>query len=679
MTPERTECAAAGSPSFADLTGGEVVAVLQEAAREANSQAARVLRLTHEAARSLGADTTARADEAEEFGADEVRVALVLSHAGARRRVELAESLVERLPEVLAALEAGLIDEPRARAFVDTLRDADDDLAHLVCARVLPEAPGLVLGALIARLEEVLIALDPDWAARREAAARRRRRVRAWRNPAGTATLAGYDLPFDRVVGGVARLEALAAAALRAGARGGIDALRADAYLGAFDGTFAGLDDDQIIFALLEQHSGAGGTEGAESDEDADEAEETTSPESAEHPGSAESSAPAESADGGLHGDDAHEDAVQDAGPSDSVPDDERVSPAEDAAHAGTPEPGEAGTSACDREGHTKTPDVSGHGPRPGPARARLRTGTVEIRGPLTTLLGAASCPGEIAGWGPVTPGSFRALVRARKRAEWRVVVVDGGGHLVFVDLTRRRPTHCVDEGRRNDIVELWVSVTELDDLEELARELAPGWVAVCRDITARFRAWQDEGMPVPGDGDEPDRRFPRAALGRWVAVRDRCCIGPGCTLPAHAADLDHTVDHAFGGPTRHTNLDPMCKHDHRLKHEGGWELHQVAPGRFVWISRCGQALEVPARPVRRDLPPPSPRVDGRWRKVSLDLEPLASDDGDPTGRTSSTWLHRTPAGAGPGPSSSPDPPSSPDPTPAALPPPVVRDEEPPY
>jgi hypothetical protein len=68
--------------AWGDLTGADVVGALREAAREANRQAARVLRLTCEAARSLGADVTARADEAEQYGADEVRVALVLSHAG---------------------------------------------------------------------------------------------------------------------------------------------------------------------------------------------------------------------------------------------------------------------------------------------------------------------------------------------------------------------------------------------------------------------------------------------------------------------------------------------------------------------------------------------------------------------------------------------------------------------
>ncbi|HSK59390.1 MAG TPA: HNH endonuclease signature motif containing protein, partial [Actinomycetospora sp.] len=171
-------------------------------------------------------------------------------------------------------------------------------------------------------------------------------------------------------------------------------------------------------------------------------------------------------------------------------------------------------------------------------------------------------------------------------------------------------------------------------------------------------------------------RRFPGSALARWVAVRDRSCVGPGCTLPAHGADIDHTVDHVRGGPTADGNLDPMCPHDHHLKHEGGWALWQVAPGRFVWISRCGQRIEVPARPVRRDLPPPSPRADGRWREAPLDLEPLADDDGDPTGRTSSAWLHGT-APLGTRDRDGPVDPA-PDGSPPAIPPPPARTDEPP-
>jgi hypothetical protein len=88
------------------------------------------------------------------------------------------------------------------------------------------------------------------------------------------------------------------------------------------------------------------------------------------------------------------------------------------------------------------------------------------------------------------------------------------------------------------------------------------------------------------------------------------------------------------------------------------------------------QRIEVPARPVRRDLPSPSPPEDGRWRAAALDLEPLADDDGDPTGRTSSAWLH----GTAPPWTRDPDQPADPAPDGSlpTLPPPSARADEPP-
>lgn len=52
-----------------------------------------------------------------------------------------------------------------------------------------------------------------------------------------------------------------------------------------------------------------------------------------------------------------------------------------------------------------------------------------------------------------------------------------------------------------------------------------------------------------------------------------------GCRAPARGTDTDHTLDHARGGATVEYNLGNTCKHDHRVKHEGGWQLHQPEPG----------------------------------------------------------------------------------------------------
>ena len=69
----------------------------------------------------------------------------------------------------------------------------------------------------------------------------------------------------------------------------------------------------------------------------------------------------------------------------------------------------------------------------------------------------------------------------------------------------------------------------------------------------------------------------------------------PGPDLPRtrlhhtrRACDIDHTTRPRAGGPTSHDNLGLLCRHHHRLKHEGGWTLTQPKPGTFQWQSPAG-------------------------------------------------------------------------------------------
>jgi hypothetical protein len=70
------------------------------------------------------------------------------------------------------------------------------------------------------------------------------------------------------------------------------------------------------------------------------------------------------------------------------------------------------------------------------------------------------------------------------------------------------------------------------------------------------------------------------ASLSRYIPTflrvaleaRDRECVRPGCNV-AHGLEIDHTHDHALGGPTSLSNLARLCPHDHRLKTYGGWNL----------------------------------------------------------------------------------------------------------
>jgi hypothetical protein len=96
---------------------------------------------------------------------------------------------------------------------------------------VLPQAPELTAGRLRRALDQAVLAADPDAARRQRDAALAQARVDCWPDPCGTANLAGLNLPAASVLAADKRLDAIARAWQRLGAQGGIDQLRARAYL----------------------------------------------------------------------------------------------------------------------------------------------------------------------------------------------------------------------------------------------------------------------------------------------------------------------------------------------------------------------------------------------------------------------------------------------------------------
>lgn len=92
--------------------------------------------------------------------------------------------------------------------------------------------------------------------------------------------------------------------------------------------------------------------------------------------------------------------------------------------------------------------------------------------------------------------------------------------------------------------------------------------------------------QPPPSD---PDRYIPSTALDRFVRQRDRICRFPGCNRPAEFTDLDHRQPFADGGRTTATNLHCLCRHHHRLKHEGNWMVRLNDDGSQIWTSPTGR------------------------------------------------------------------------------------------
>jgi hypothetical protein len=96
-------------------------------------------------------------------------------------------------------------------------------------------------------------------------------------------------------------------------------------------------------------------------------------------------------------------------------------------------------------------------------------------------------------------------------------------------------------------------------------------------------------------DVDRTTYRVP-ADLKKWLAIRDRTCVFPGCGRPARASDIDHTLAREHGGPTQANNLAHLCRHHHRLKHQTRWRLEQSPDQKLRWTSPTG---------VVRDSDPP--------------------------------------------------------------------------
>jgi hypothetical protein len=154
-------------------------------------------------------------------------------------------------------------------------------------------------------------------------------------------------------------------------------------------------------------------------------------------------------------------------------------------------------------------------------------------------------------------------------------------------------------------------------------------------DIAARYAG---RHAVLAGLDERSGDRFPAAALARHIQVRDRTCSHPGCRRPARRCDLDHSRDHARGGPTVRANLGPGCARHHRFKHKLGWRLAQPRPGIFEWTSPLGQIYRTRGEPIAPPLPEPLPRPDESpeagesWYEgpILLPPDPLARTDARP-------------------------------------------------
>lgn len=102
---------------------------------------------------------------------------------------------------------------------------------------------------------------------------------------------------------------------------------------------------------------------------------------------------------------------------------------------------------------------------------------------------------------------------------------------------------------------------------------------------------------PVTGAVLGIDRYRPTGQLTRTLRARDEHCRFPGCRIPTHRCDIDHTVARAHDGPTDVTNLAHLCRRHHTLKHHSAWRVRQTGTGVLHWTSPTGRVYS--DRPAR--------------------------------------------------------------------------------
>ncbi|MGE5831154.1 MAG: DUF222 domain-containing protein, partial [Micromonosporaceae bacterium] len=171
------------------------------------------------------------------------------------------------------------------------------------------------------------------------------------------------------------------------------------------------------------------------------------------------------------------------------------------------------------------------------PTRAAARPGVVDLVVPLATLAGLSEASGLIPGFGPVIADVARQLAAQAPRI-WRYRVHDKRGRLLHHGRLRTPPPP-----------------------------------ATAPPVTSR----QDRPPPTN-----------TASEYAFVRARDQHCRFPTCRSPASRCDVDHTIQRRAGGGHTRDNLALACRHHHRAKDEGGYQLRQLGNGTLQWTTSLG-------------------------------------------------------------------------------------------
>ena len=217
--------AAADEDRFDGVPEGELVGLLCAWDRVEAHAAARKLAVVAEL------DRRNPSPEDAEFIADEIANALGESRVRADELTGTAGRLDTHLPGTRAALYDGTLSLGKARIIVNATAQLDETEARGAENEVLDRAGRLTPGGLRAAIALAAMEVAPKKAKKRRETGAKFARVERWAEDSGNAALMGRELPPDEVLAADQRIAAWADELKRAGLEGGMDELRARAYL----------------------------------------------------------------------------------------------------------------------------------------------------------------------------------------------------------------------------------------------------------------------------------------------------------------------------------------------------------------------------------------------------------------------------------------------------------------
>jgi hypothetical protein len=185
-----------------------------------------------------------------EHAAAEVAAALRLTPRASATQVSFALDVMRRLPALGAAMARGDLDASRARVIADGVSTLEAPAARQVAEKVLPKAMSLTTGQLRAWVAKLVIAIDPETAAKRHLQRVEERRVVLEPSLDGCANLLGMDLPADEALRASRNINKLARSLKAAGDPRSMDQLRADTFVRLLCGQSTGRGSVELVVSL---------------------------------------------------------------------------------------------------------------------------------------------------------------------------------------------------------------------------------------------------------------------------------------------------------------------------------------------------------------------------------------------------------------------------------------------